>query len=289
LYEVDAVTHRWNVSTFEHLAKCKQLLIDYAVNEGFDYIFFVDSDLLLDPGTLQSLYAAQVDINNACFWTSWQPGAPAQPQCWLTHPYGLEGMGMAEHEYLRALDEHQLVRVAGGGACTLISCKVLDRVQYHPRLPIPQQDGMWQGEDRSFALQASRYHIQQYCDGWPRVHHCYHPNQRTVEDIAASWEQLHAPQQLYAKVGDLVNVTITPLEDVPLQQHLDPRARCVRGRLGGVRMAPEIEVALLDMTVGERRIVDFTVQPGHPVYPAGMKRALQVELVDARPYVYPNF
>src|SRR5688572_17938292 len=56
LYAVDDVTHRWNVSAFEHLAAQKQRLLQYAADQGYAAVLMVDSDLLLEPSTLQSLW-----------------------------------------------------------------------------------------------------------------------------------------------------------------------------------------------------------------------------------------
>ena len=281
-YAIDNITHRWNVDTFEHLAKCKQLLLDYTKDQRFDYVFLVDSDLLLEPTTLLSVYATQVDICNAAFFTKWTPQDSALPQCWLSHPYGMAGLGMADYDYFRALNRHELIRVAGGGACVLIKTHVLEKAGYHPRLDLPMES-MWQGEDRSFAICAERSHIRQYCDAWPRITHCYHPHQRTQAWMDEAWQQLNAPQQMLAKIGDWINITLTPMEDSQLQQVLDPRARCVRGRLGGLPLAPEIEAALLSMVVGDKIIVDYAVPAGHPAYPQGTNKAIMVELIDVQP------
>lgn len=280
-YSVDDVTHRWQVATFDHVARCKQLLIDWALSEAFDYIFFVDSDLLLEPTTLLSLYACDVDVVSGVFWTQWTPADPPLPQTWLTHPYGLDGLGMAAHEYLDALSRHELVRVAGGGACMLVKTGILDRVRYHPRLDLPPE-GMWQGEDRTWAILMQQNHLRQYADGWPRIHHAYHPAQRTAEALDAAWADLAAPTQQYPKAGDWVNIRLTPLQDPGLEASVLPTVRNARGRLVGLPLAPELEEALTDMMPGDRRIIDVTFPPGHPIYPP-CTRAIMMELIDVRP------
>ena len=261
MYSVDDTTHRWNVDTFEHLARCKQLFLDYAISNHFDYVFMVDSDLLLEPTTLKSMYACDQDVVNGCFWTQWTPNDSPLPQCWLAHPYGLDGLGMRVDEYLGDLHDHKLVRVIGGGACTLIKVSALKRgLCYHPRLNLPPE-GMWQGEDRSFAVRCQQLHIRQYCDAWPRIHHAYHPPMRTKQALDDVWADLSAPTQLYAKRGDWINAKLTPLEDPQLQQIIDPRSQALRIRLGSVKLASEIETALSTMSVGDKRAIAFTTIP----------------------------
>jgi hypothetical protein len=282
-FSVDEGTHRWTVDTFEHLARCKQLLLDYACQEGFTHVFLVDSDILLEPTTLKVLYSDNVDVVSAAFWTRWSPEQPEMPQCWLQHPYGLAGLGMEEHEYLGALRAHQLVRVLGGGACTLVRCSVLDRLRYHPRLTLPE-GGMWQGEDRTFAVLCQHHHIRQYADGWPRVHHAYRPSDRTAAALTAAAARLDVEQQLYAKPGDWVAVRITPLEDPALDDALCPTVRNARFRLGRAPIAAELERAILATQVGTRAIVDIAFSAGSEVYPPGIRRLVQLEVVDIRPH-----
>ena len=284
-YAIDDVTHRWFDDTFEHVAKCKQLLLDYAVNERFDYVMLVDSDLLCEPSTLLSLHSVRVPVVSAVFWTQWTPDQPPLPQCWLSHPYDLNGLGLDWPTYRRLLRQHRVVRVAGGGACTLIDTKVLSRLHYHPRLELPHE-GLWRGEDRTFAILAREAHVRQHADAWPRVFHAYSPALRKPEVLQAEWQALNAPRQLYAKPGDWVSVTLTACEDAGLEKTMQgvPEARCVRGRMGGLPIASELQAALTDMTVGDRRIVDVEFEEGHMVYQQPCHKLVQMELVDVRPH-----
>lgn len=290
-YSIGRDTHHWTVPTFEHLARQKQRLLSYAEQAGYTHVLLVDSDLLLEPTTLLSLWETKCDIANAVFWTAWQAGIQPMPQCWLSHPYGMAGLGMEEHEFIRDLSNRQAVRCIGGGACVLVATEALKRgVHYHPRLPGLPADGMWQGEDRTFALLASRLHERQLADGWPDVFHAYHPHQRTPEALHEVWMVLSAPRQLYAKYGDMVSLILEPLEDPQLRDSLatKPELRCVRGRLGGLQLAPEIEEALQDMKPGDSRILDIKFPYWSPVpHYRNQSKMIQMTLVDVKPYSLP--
>lgn len=289
-YAIGNATHHWNTSTIEHLARQKQRLLQAAIEAGYTHAFLVDSDLLLEPTTLVSLWETKGDIVNGAFWTRWQNGeGQPQPQCWLSHPYGMNGLGMEEHEFIRNLAERRVLRCAGGGACTLIALEAIRKgVRYHPRLPLPE-GGMWQGEDRTFAILAQRYHERQLVDGWPDIFHAYHPQQRTAEALEEAWSVLNAPRQEYAKYGDMVNLVLDPMEDAALQQAVaeHPEVRCIRGRLGQVKLAPELEGRLLQMKPGDDALVNVHFPHYHEV-PAyrGQQAMIRMRLVDLKPYSF---
>ena len=290
VYAITEQTHIWQHATFEHLARQKQRLLQYAIDAGYSHVFLVDSDILLESTTLVSLWETKCDITNAVFWTRWQPDAPPMPQCWLSHPYGMKGLGMEEHEFLGSLTRRQAVRCIGGGACTLMATDALKRgIRYHPRLPGLPPDGMWQGEDRTFALLAARNHERQLADGWPDVFHAYRMEQRTPEALEEAWTVLSAPRQTRAKYGDMVSLTLDPLEDPPLATSLAAKSemRCIRGRLGGLPLAPELESAILDMAPGDIRLINMRFPMWHPieVY-RGHEKVIKLMLVDVKPYSY---
>ena len=284
-YAVDGPTHRWSEATFDHLAKNKQRLFDYALAEGYDYFWLIDTDLLLDPMTLASLYAVDEEIVSAVFWTQWAEGGRnlPDPNVWLKNPYGLDGMGLTEGEFLDKLSRRRLLQVKGGGACCLFSREAMEKASYYPRLEGLPQEGMWQGEDRTLALRAERAHVLQWADGWPDIFHAYHPKMREEAVLQAATEMLLRERKTEAAYGDLVNLMIMPLDE--------PRLRgqdfAVRGRLGGLHMVPELEQAVVDMKVGEERIVEVTFPMTWPIPDLRhRKRILQVQLVDVKEYSF---
>jgi hypothetical protein len=299
VYNIGSDTHNWSVPTFERLALNKQKLIalatereeqaKFGIQHGYDYVWFVDSDLVCEPTTLKSLLFAQCDIVSGVFWTQWQRGSGTpQPQTWMRHPYGQEGLGQDQHEVLESLSQRSLIRVAGGGACHLCSVAALEAgASYHPRIDGLPDVGMWQGEDRTFALKAEKNHIRQYADSWPDIYHAYHKDQRTPEMLNEMLRVLGAPRQERAKYGDLISLRLTPMEDAALQDGLFPEAANCRGRLGQLKLAPELEQFVRDSKVGSEGIVDiaFPWYHGVPGY-AGRTKAIKVEFIDAKPWGY---
>ena len=86
-YVCDDVTHHWKERLVWKVAAFKDMMIKIADEYGFDYIFFIDSDLVLHPLTLRELVDSNKDIISNIFWTKWQPDAPKLPQVWLMDTY----------------------------------------------------------------------------------------------------------------------------------------------------------------------------------------------------------
>jgi hypothetical protein len=283
LYGVGPQTHAWNLATFDHLARNKQKLLDHAKAERYDYVWVCDTDLICDPRTLASMLSLREPVVSAVFWTPWQHGAAPMPQVWLAQPYEQQGKGMSMNEFWDKLTRRRAVAVAGGGACMLVDTKVLKRVHYHPRLEGLPNEGMWQGEDRTFAILCERFHINQWADAWPDIVHAYHSEQRQPEALENTVAALCGPRQTQAKYGDLVSFTLESLDEPGMQGRLLP----IRGRLGGLGLAPELEDALLDMEVGTERFVEISFPMTWPVEPLrGQQRVVALRFVDAKPWSF---
>jgi hypothetical protein len=292
-YAVTNDTHHWTLPMFGWLGREKQKLLDLAKEERYDAVLLVDSDLLLSPDTLDSLWNTQKPVVSGVFWTKWAPQSPPLPQVWLAHPYELQGMGVEAHEFLGAISDRQLQRVAGLGACTLIRANVLDRVKYWPLVDGLPQHGMWQGEDRHFCVTAQRNHVDLWADAWPDIWHCYRPEQRSqignmllamgpnggLSDDAV--RRGFGPPVLPPRVGDLVSFTLEPLEEPQLAGHVEH----VRGRLGAIRMLPQIEEALQSMRAGEEMMLKLRYPMWYPidVY-RNQSRLVRLKLLHAKPF-----
>lgn len=279
-YAVDSETHRWTIPTFHWLAREKQRLLDLAVQERYDALWLIDSDLLCAPDTLHSLLATEKPVVSAVFWTRWTPDSPPLPQVWVTHPYGFQGRGIEQHEFLRKLASRELVRVGGLGACTLIRAEVFDRVSFWPLIDGLPTHGMWQGEDRHFCIRAERNHVELWADAWPDVWHCYRPED--VEQIEQRLFDLQPGQEFATpRVGDLVSLTFEPCEEPAIAGHVQH----VRGRLGALPILPELEAVVKEMRVGDERFIRVNFPLWYPLEPyRGNSRTVRVRLLSAKPY-----
>lgn len=171
-------THFWNSALVWKVAGFKNLMIRRAEAFGYDYLFLIDSDLILHPDTLSHLIGTQKDIISEIFWTQWQPNTLHQPQVWMHDEYnqwdavpgerpGQEEINRRFHEFLNRLQQPGIYEVGGLGACTLISRRAIEAgVSYDPIKNI----SFW-GEDRHFCIRAAALGIPLYVDTrYPALH-----------------------------------------------------------------------------------------------------------------------
>lgn len=289
------VTHLWSDSAMRRVGANKDLIIQFALANRADALWFVDADLICDKTTLASLYSVPEPIVCGVYWTRWQrnpEGAHpvhATPQVWLTHPYGLSGHGMEEWEFRKKLIDRQAVQVFGQGACTLIRRDALLKGVCFAPLPDNTHPGFWQGEDRHFCIRAERLHIRMIADGWVDIFHIYHQPEdvQQAPEMALKLGQNH-PTTPRSSL-DLVSVTLQALEGLQTPQgaYRFPEQR-VRGRLGALKLHPEIEGAILEMKRGESRVVPVHFPLSWPLAPyRGQRRLIRITLHDTKPYGVP--
>jgi hypothetical protein len=177
-YEDDNYTHNWNEYLVWRLAEIKNSIILLAKDQGYDYLFFVDSDLILHPKTIEHLVSLQLDIVSEVFWTKWTPDQIELPQVWLYDHYGLVPKGRTEpidqatanerfSSFMAMLRRPGVYAVGGLGACTLISKNALERgVSFSEIYNI----SFW-GEDRAFCIRAAALGIPLHADTkYPPLH-----------------------------------------------------------------------------------------------------------------------
>ncbi|ASK61093.1 glycosyl transferase [Virgibacillus phasianinus] len=179
-YFCDDQTHYWNEQLVWKVANFKNRIIKKAVEEQYDYLFLIDSDLVLHPMTMEYLVKADKDIVSEVFWTKWQPVSEPQPQVWLVDEYGQwhqeRGEELSDKEiairyqsFLSMLKIPGLYEVGGLGACTLISKKALTiGVNFNPIKNL----SFW-GEDRHFCVRAAAMGISLYVDTHVPAYHIY--------------------------------------------------------------------------------------------------------------------
>ena len=278
------VTHQWTQSAMNRMGELKTLIFRKALEGQYDYVWLVDSDLILDRTTLRSLLSAEQGVVSAVYWTKWNsdPGIHSGPQVWLRPPYQLGLPHYDESTFRKELAvDRKLVKVGGLGACTLIHRSVIEKGVNFAKPPAFPSGGLMDGEDRHFCEWARRLHVDLWADAWPDIFHIYHPsNDADIPQYAAELGTAH-PQ--YPNTGSLLALKLTNLED-----GIGPVF--LRTRLGLGSLLPEIESALYQMTRGQTRTVKVhfpSTAPNYlsvsgPVNLAGQTRLIQVELVDCK-------
>ena len=194
-------------------------------------------------------------------------------------------MGLEEHEFRARLAQRQLTKVAGYGACTLLSRRAIEAgISFAPVPGVPQE-GLMAGEDRHFCIRAQALHLNAVADPWPDIFHIYHlPADLAKADAFA--ERLNVAHPAHATFGDLVSVTLQPIEPLPYSGggYTAVPPQHFRGRLGQLQCVPEIDEAIYGLTRGDHAVIPVHF-PAHyevPFY-RGRRRLIRVTLHDAKP------
>lgn len=93
MYLCNDESHHWDDSLMLKVANYKNSIINYAIYNNYDYLFFVDSDLVLHPNLIEHLKTANKDIISEIFWSQWHNHKPLEPNVWLFDEYDLVPSG----------------------------------------------------------------------------------------------------------------------------------------------------------------------------------------------------
>jgi glycosyltransferase involved in cell wall biosynthesis len=185
-YQCDEHFHKWHEDLIWKVAFFKDQLIAYAVEHNYDYLFLIDSDVVLQPKTLMHLTSLEKDIVSEVFWTRWSPEVMELPQVWLKDHYTLYDFNRNEHvspeiankrieEFLNQLHQPGTYKVGGLGACTLISKKALTSGVSFKEI---HNVSFW-GEDRHFCIRAVALGFELWADTHFPPFHIYRESELT--------------------------------------------------------------------------------------------------------------
>jgi hypothetical protein len=186
-------THVWNEQLIWKVAGFKNDIIDFCLYNHYDFLFLIDSDLVLHPNTLNQLFAANKEIVSNIFWTKWQPDVIELPQVWVKDFYTLYHSGRNEKltpeeiskrtlEFLLMLKKPGIYKVGGLGACTLIAKSALEKGVDFSEI---ENVSFW-GEDRHFCIRAAALGIDLFVDTHYPAFHIYRESDlENVHDFMA--------------------------------------------------------------------------------------------------------
>lgn len=179
-YQCDEEGHHWQEALIWKVAEYKNYIINKALEQNYDFLFLVDSDIVLHPNTLKHLISTQKDIISEIFWTKWKPDVPPLPQVWVNDQYNLfhryRNQKLSQEEadsringFLHCLQIPGIYEVGGLGACTLISQKALRSGISFKEI---KNLSFW-GEDRHFCIRAMALGFKLYVDTFYPAYHIY--------------------------------------------------------------------------------------------------------------------
>ena len=188
-YSTDDTTHRWSNGSISDIASMKSHVVKHAIAYGYDYIFWVDSDIMLNPRTLVHLVNLGKSIVAEIFWTAWQPDTIPAPNCWNCDQYAIYD---GELEKWKQPGTYE---VGGTGACILVASQVYKKgASYTPISNI----SYW-GEDRNFCIRAAVQGENIFVDTTYPATHLYRQSDvskyiEVVDNIVNSkgyWDERH--------------------------------------------------------------------------------------------------
>lgn len=153
-YDKAVNDHIWTSDNLDKMPRLRNACIQRVLDGGYDYLFSIDTDLVLQPETLETLLDADKDIVSEIFWTNgwcnaWMYDQSAGMSAeWMTP--GLYQVGMT-------------------GALTLMKRKVFDAGVNYSQIPNLKK-ALW-GEDRWFCVRAACHGFELWVDShFPAEH-----------------------------------------------------------------------------------------------------------------------
>ncbi|WP_299768807.1 hypothetical protein [uncultured Dokdonia sp.] len=168
-------THNWNRPLTDRITFIKNKAISYALDEGYDYIFLLDADLVIHPTLLQHLMSCNKDFVFEVFWTVFHDQTFAKPNCWDIHSWNY-----IYPETILQLPTPGTYKVGAGGACTLLTRNALEKGVNFERI----ENMPYAGEDRHICTRAEVLGVDIYIDTHYPAFHIF-KNEQSKE--ASTW------------------------------------------------------------------------------------------------------
>ena len=173
--EESNITHIWKAENFSAVAQMRTKALKYARENNFDYIFSVDSDIILHKKTLIDLLSKEKRAIAKIYWTIWDNNHPEilAPNCY-------DGRNSNGHIFY--FEDYNKYKIPGiypvgvTGAVILLSQDIFNEklINYYPIEIL--SSSYW--EDFAFATRCKCIipNIHFYLDTKNPVKHLYHKN-----------------------------------------------------------------------------------------------------------------
>lgn len=131
--EQNNITHIWNPENFSAVAQMRTKALERARQLQYDYIFSVDSDVILHRESLIDLINEQKDAIAKIYWTAWDNNQP-----WNLMPNCYDGRNEEGNIiYINGIEQYKIIGtypVGITGAAILISSKIFNEplIDYYP-------------------------------------------------------------------------------------------------------------------------------------------------------------
>ena len=155
--------HHWTPEAVRVVATAKDRLLHEAVEDGADYVFFVDSDTVIQPETIQHLVSLQKPVCAELLWTRWRMELEPRPNAWDGDGYRLSTTTITK------LHREGTYRVGMVGGCLLVSRAAVERGLSYELL----RTLSLHGEDRHFSIRAEVLGIDIWIDTCYPAFHIY--------------------------------------------------------------------------------------------------------------------
>lgn len=181
-------THIWNPENFKAVAAMRSMALEKARNENYDYVFSVDSDIILRKNSLVDLIKDNKDVVGKIWWTPYDEEQPwiIPPSCYDGRD--IKGRMIIDPERVKIIGLHEIGTICG---CTLISKKIFENpyINYYPIKNLSSSN--W--EDFAFS---TRVHVifpdvKFYIDTYYPVKHLYRISdyEKWKKEEKESWEK----------------------------------------------------------------------------------------------------
>lgn len=207
--------HGWNEDLIERVAALKDNMIDFARKEGYDYLFLIDSDTLVQPESLIHLTDLNKDIVSEIFWTDWEGNGAVTPFVWME-----DENGIVKKSKLIRKDKFYINReraslyamlrvpgtyeVGGLGAVTLISKKALKEGVSFKKI----SNVSFYGEDRHFCIRAKALGLELWEDTCYPAFHIYREN--LLKNVSKFYKYGYKDEYVKSSNVNLKNKKIKP-------------------------------------------------------------------------------